>query len=87
MTYNNEVQNYKGIPLKLIIYTDSHFQRMKAKCFQIMNAVNQPSGQHIWIPNKFLSQDGTINQAKNLDWLFRKTDNAEKLRLAGFILN
>ena len=87
MIYNTNVQNYKGIPLKLILYTESRFQHLKAKCFQVLNALNQPSGQQIWIPNRFLSDDGTILPTCNIDWLFRKDDNAEKLKSAGFILN
>lgn len=87
MSYNDRIQNYKGIPLKLIVYTESRFQHLKAKCFHILNATNQPSGQQIWIPNRFLSEDGTINPTCNIDWLFRKEDNATKLRSAGFILN
>ena len=31
MIYNTNVQNYKGIPLKLILYTESRFQHLKAK--------------------------------------------------------
>ena len=86
-TYNDKIQNYKGIPLKLIIYTDKHFAKLKAKRFLILNSKNEPSGQNIWIPNSFLLEDGTINHNKNLDWLFLKTDNKHKLALAGFILN
>lgn len=87
MQYNDHIQNYKGIPLKLIVYTESHFQHLKAKCFQILNANNQPSGQRVWIPNRFLTENGTILSTCNIDWLFRKSDNAEKLRSVGFILN
>lgn len=87
MNYNYTIQNYKGLPLQLSNTAESRFDHLKAKCFLILNKDNQPSGQNLWIPNKFLNPDGTIDQTKNIDWLFRKTENAEKLRLAGFILN
>ena len=85
--YNNDIQEYKGIRLKLIVYTETHFQRLKAKRFLILNAHDKPSGQNLWIPNRFLSADGTIDKTKNLDWLFFKPENQHKLALAGFILN
>lgn len=85
--YNNNVQEYKGIRLKLIVYTETHFKRLKAKRFLILDAHDKPSGQNLWIPNSFLLEDGTINPTKNLDWLFFKSENQHKLALAGFILN
>ena len=85
--YNDAIQEYKGVRVKLIVYTDQHFARLKAKCFLIMDAHDRPSGQNLWIPNSFLLDDGTINPARNLDWLFRKPENRHKLALAGFIVN
>ena len=85
--YNNGVQTYKGVRLKLIVYTPEHFAHLKAKRFLILNAENKASGQNLWIPNSFLLEDGTINPARNLDWLFKKPQNRHKLELAGFIIN
>lgn len=84
MTYNDSVQYYKGLPLKLIVYTPEHFARLKAKRFLILTPEEKPSGQNLWIPNAFLLEDGTIDPAKNLDWLFSKPMNLHKAELAGF---
>lgn len=83
--YNTNVQYYKTIPLRLIVYTEAHFSRLKAKRFLILDRNNRPSGQNLWIPNSFLLEDGTINPNRNLDWLFGKPDNLHKLNLAGLI--
>lgn len=74
--YNTDTQYYKGIPLRLIVYTEEHFGRLKAKRFLIGN-----SRQNIWIPNSCLSEDGTILPDKNLDFVFRNA--TRKLELAG----
>lgn len=86
ITYNDGVQDYKGVRLKLIVYTPEHFARLKAKRFLILDCHDRPSGQNLWIPNRFLLDDGTINPARNLDWIFRKDENRHKLALAGFQL-
>lgn len=65
--YNTDTQFYKNIPLKLIVYTETHFARLKAKRFTI-NGTNQ----NIWIPNQFLKEDGTICPDANLDFIFFK---------------
>ena len=87
MIYNDNIQDYKGVRLRLIVYTDNHFKRLKAKRFLILNAKDQPSGQNLWIPNQFLLPDGTIDPSRNLDWLFKKPQNVHKLALAGFMVN
>lgn len=74
--YNTDTQYYKGIPLRLIVYTEEHFSRLKAKRFLIGN-----SHQNIWIPNSCLTKNGTILPDKNLDFVFRNA--TRKLELAG----
>lgn len=68
--YNTDVQFYKNVPLKLIVYTDAHFKRLKAKRFTI-NGTNQ----NVWIPNTFLQADGTIIPGINIDFVFLKASN------------
>lgn len=74
--YNTDTQYYKGIPLRLIVYTEQHFSRLKAKRFLIGT-----SNQNVWIPNSCLADDGSILPNKNLDFVFRNA--ARKLELAG----
>ena len=74
--YHTDTQYYKGIPLRLIVYTEQHFSRLKAKRFLIGN-----SNQNVWIPNSYLTDDGSILPNKNLDFVFRNA--ARKLELAG----
>lgn len=74
--YNQTVQHYKHIPLKLIVYTEQHFSRLKAKRF-VINGTHQ----NVWIPNRYLMPDGTIKPDANLDFVFRNA--GRKLELAG----
>lgn len=74
--YNTNIQMYKNIPLKLIVYTESHFARLKAKRFTINN-----TNQNVWIPNRYLELDGTIKSDVNIDFVFKKA--SRKLELAG----
>lgn len=67
---------YKNVPLKLIVYTEEHFARLKAKRF-IINGTNQ----NVWIPNKYLEPDGTIKPDANIDFVFYKA--RRQLELAG----
>lgn len=70
---NFEVQFYKGIPLRLI---DRKYSGYKAKRFTL-NGTNQ----NVWIPNKHLSEDGTILPNQDLDYVFRKS--IRQLEIAG----
>lgn len=70
---NFGIQTYKGIPLKLI---DRHYGGCKAKRFTL-NGTNQ----NVWIPNKHLTEDGTVKEGENLDYVFRKSIN--QLRISG----
>lgn len=72
---NFEMQYYKGIPIQLI---DRKYGNKSAKRFTI-NGTNQ----NVWIPNKHLSDDGTIKEEENIDYVFRKAKR--QLELAGII--
>lgn len=74
--YNTRTQMYKNVPLQLIVYTESHFAKLKAKRFTI-NGTNQ----NIWIPNVYLEPDGTLKENINIDFIFYKS--ARQLELAG----
>jgi hypothetical protein len=73
--YNFELQYYKGIPLRLVNmdYTDR-----KAKRYSINDTI-----QKLWIPNKYLTLEGTIRPHANLDFKFRGTNIKHILKLAG----
>ena len=66
--YNTETQYYKGIPVELIVRED--YGCYKAKRFKING-----SNQNVWIPNRYLEDDGTIKANMNIDFLFRKSVN------------
>ena len=70
---NTETQYYKGIPVKLI---ERKYGDRKAKRFTI-NGTNQ----NVWIPNKHLSEDGSIKAGENIDYVFRKAKR--QLEIAG----
>ena len=72
--YNINTQYYKNIPIKLIVRKD--YPCMKAKRF-ILNNTNQ----NVWIPNKFLTNNGTLVDNVDLDWLFLKSHR--QLEIAG----
>lgn len=70
---NFNIQYYKGIPLQLINrkYGDRNVKRF---------AINH-TNQNVWIPNKHLTEDGTIVPGEDLDYVFRKAQR--QLMLAG----
>lgn len=70
---NFATQYYKGIPLNLI---DRKYGNRKAKRF-VINHTNQ----NVWIPNKHLQEDGTIDPNEDIDYVFRKAQR--QLELAG----
>lgn len=74
--YNVNTQWYKNVPLKLIVYTDKHFARLKAKRFRVND-----TNQNVWIPNCYLEPDGTIKPDSNIDFIFYKSKR--QLELAG----
>lgn len=75
MIMNYKTQYYKGIPLNLI---SRKYKNMEAKRF-IINHTNQ----NVWIPNKYLKEDGTIKELEDIDYVFRKS--IRQLELAGII--
>lgn len=74
--YNTSTQIYKNVPLQLIVYTESHFARLNAKRFTI-NGTNQ----NLWIPNRYLEEDGTIKEGVDIDFVLY--GSARQLKLAG----
>ena len=80
--YNTDVQFYKGIPVRLIVYTEKHFARLNAKRFTLNH-----SSQNIWIPNCYLNNDGTIKADANIDFIFVQAYRQHKLQYAGININ
>lgn len=78
--YNTKTQFYKGVPLNLIVYTESHFARLKAKRF-VINHTNQ----NLWIPNKYLLEDGTIKPNSNIDFVLYNNKRQCELAVVIFI--
>lgn len=60
MNYNT--QYYKSIPLQLI---NRKYGNRKAKRYTINH-----TNQNVWIPNKHLTDDGTIRSGENIDYVF-----------------
>lgn len=71
---NLNIQEYKGIPFKLIERKD--YTVCKAKRF-VINGTNQ----NVWIPNKHLLEDGTVKEKEDLNYVFR--NHGHQLFLAG----
>lgn len=74
---NYSTQYYKGIPLNLI---KRKYDNRKAKRYTINH-----TNQNVWIPNKHLSDDGTIKSGEDMDYIFNKSKR--KLEIAGMSLN
>lgn len=77
--YNTGWQYYRGIPIRLIVYSEQHFAAIRAKRFLL----GKSEKQNIWIPNSCLLPDGTLDTSKQLDWIFKKAAYQNKLKLAG----
>lgn len=84
MTYNTSIQTVCGVHLKLIVYTEAHFARMKAKRFLILTPDQKipEQTQNIFIPNTCLLPDGTIQG--DVRWIFQKKDTRRKLQILGY---
>lgn len=78
--YCTETQYYRGIPIRLIVYTEQHFAALKAKRFML-----GPAGttQNIWIPNKYLEPDGRLKDGADIDWIMRRAWAENKFKYAG----
>lgn len=81
--YNLDIQEYNGVFFRLILYTESHFARLRAKRFIILDPSGIDSGQNFWIPNSCLEEDGTVIKSR-IGWIFRKAELNHKLHLAGY---
>ena len=84
MEYNTNTQYYKGVPIKLIVYTEKHFARLNAKRFMLGNP---RANQNIWIPNTYLEPDGTIKNGVNIDFVFQKAYQQKKFYYACIDIN
>lgn len=71
---NTDIQYYKEIPLRQIKRSDYHV--MNARRFTL-NGTNQ----NVWIPNRYLHEDGTLKANINIDFVFRGC--RRKFQLAG----
>lgn len=71
--YNTSTQNYKGIPICLIL---RNYGDRAAYRFTINN-----TSQNVWIPKKHLLDDGTLKEGEDIDYVFRKAQN--QLKYAG----
>lgn len=84
MEYNSRVQYYKGVPIKLIVYTEKHFARLKAKRFILGDS---RAHQNIWIPNVYLEPNGTLKNGVNIDFIFQKAYQQKKFYYAHININ
>lgn len=75
---NLKTQYYKGLPLRLINRKD--YKNKNAKRYIINN-----TNQNVWIPNKYLLEDGTIKDNADIMFIFKNAKR--KLELAGYIIN
>lgn len=82
--YCRETQYYKGIPLRLIVYTEAHFAALKAKRFMLGDPKHN---QNIWIPNCYLDGTGRILPGANLDWAMQRAYRENKFRYARIPIN
>lgn len=74
MNLNFENQKYKDITLT---QCKRKYDGKNARRFYLMK-----TNQAIWIPCQYLFIDGTIKPKMNLDWIFKKKNNAHILDLA-----
>ena len=76
MNQNTEMQYYKSIPIRLVKKSNAKYACRNAKRYTING-----TGETVWIPNKHLTDDGTIKKGENIDYVFLK--NPRSCRLAG----
>lgn len=66
----NKYQKYKGIQFCLI--DRKSYKRQKAKRFLIIPTETKfATNQNVWIPNKHLDQNGSVEAGENIDYVFR----------------
>ena len=73
---NTDIQYYKDVPLRQIVRGDYHV--MNARRFTLNN-----TNQNVWIPNRYLQEDGTLKPSINIDFVFRGC--RQKFYLAGIL--
>lgn len=66
---NVDDQFYKGIRVRLIPYHPDYYANKKAKRFELGD---RKHGQNVWIPNAYLTDNGTIKEGANLDFVFTR---------------
>lgn len=82
MKLNPNIQWYRGLPLQLVFRDD--YKSKRAKEFYIVNRHGHLTNLTIWIPNKFLAEDGTIDDRINFMWIFKDRKMYEKVQMAGY---
>lgn len=74
MGLNFEDQKYKDL---ILTQCCRKYEGKNARRFYLFNTI-----QAVWIPCAYLFEDGTIRPKVNLDWIFKKKNNAHILSLA-----
>ena len=77
--WNDGDQFYKGIRIRLIPYSTEYYSGKNAKRFELGK---RKYGQNIWIPNKYLHEDGTLKPNINIDFVIRQAHKQKKLKHA-----
>ena len=79
---NETVQNYKGLPLMLVLRND--YGAKRAKEYHIISKNGYLTDLKIWIPNSYLSSDGTIDTSKDFLFIFSDDKVKKKVEEAGY---
>lgn len=79
---NKDIQNYRGLPLQIAFRDDYNSKR--AKEYYIINKYGHLTTFKIWIPNRYLSDDGTIDEEIDFMWIFKDRKVYEKITMAGY---
>lgn len=77
--WNDKKQFYKGIRIRLIPYALEYYLKKKAKRFELGE---RRYGQNIWIPNKYLEDDGTLKPNINIDFVMYEAYRQKKFEYA-----
>ena len=71
--YNTSIQECDGIRFCLIVYN--------AKRFMLVRKDGKDSRQNFWIPNTYLSPDGTVLRKHSIKWKFQTPEMKYKIEL------
>ena len=78
---NTSRQEYKGVPLELVIrHPKPYYDARMALNYRLNGTV-----QKVWIPKKHLEEDGTLKAGENIDYVFFKSAN--QVRYAGLFFD